>query len=190
MSRDSHDENAHPAALPDTMPDVPREDVPREDVPRDDAPRDDAPRDNARDAWHHVARESAPLVGAGAGTPVGLPSIASVLRRADRVAAARTVLGTLICTSFVAMVIEYEGWEIIFRANGTPRAEQDIPLDRFLMSSLDTLGGALAVGLGVALLTLLWPTARKRPWRFAAYGMAVGAAGFVGWMAYLTSLAK
>lgn len=87
----------------------------------------------------------------------------------------------------VSGLIEYQGWQIIYRT--VPSLAPTIPLDTFIVSTLKTLGGALGIGVAFGVTGLLLPALRRRPWRTAAAGIALGAASFLGFLAWLTSLA-
>lgn len=87
----------------------------------------------------------------------------------------------------VSGLLEYQGWQIIFRT--VPSVAPTIPLDDFVLSSLRTLSAGLGVGAGFGIVALLVPSLRRRPWRTIAAGVAVGTASFLGFMAWLVSLA-
>lgn len=105
----------------------------------------------------------------------------------DRRSAGRVVLWTIGAGLVISGVLEYQGWQIIFRM--VPSLPATIPPGDFVLSSLKTLGGALAIGAGVGLVGLLFPSLRRRPWRTLAAGVALGSAAFLGFLAFLVSLA-
>jgi hypothetical protein len=109
---------------------------------------------------------------------------------ADRRAATRVVLGTMALAALASAVLEYQGWQIAFRAANAPTGLSGIPLGGFLRGVVDTLSGALAVGAAAAIAATLIPASWKRPWRSLAAGFVLGAAGFLGFLAYLSALAQ
>lgn len=115
---------------------------------------------------------------------------AKVAKSNDRRAAARLVLGTMAIALVASAVLEYEGWQIAFRAAKSPTGTSGIPAGGFLRGVLDTFSGALAVGAAAAVGATLIPASWKRPLRALAAGFAVGAAGFLAFLAYLTALAN
>lgn len=133
----------------------------------------------SRPAWDAQAPLAAP--GAAAAAPVPEPAVA------HRRSAARVVGGTIVVALLASGVLEYQGWQIIFRT--APSIPSDIPFGAFALGTLRTLGGALGIGAGVGIAGLLVPGLRRHPWRTLAAGLAVGAAAFLGFLGWLTSLA-
>lgn len=106
---------------------------------------------------------------------------------ADRRSALRVLAWTAGAGLLVSGLIEYQGWQIIFRT--LPSLAPTIPLGNFVPSTLKTLAGALGLGAACGAVGLLLPALRRRPWRTFAAGVAIGTASFLGFLAWLTSLA-
>lgn len=143
-----------------------------------------APRSSRADVAPAVDAQ-APLVAPAAAEAAS--ASAPVTSPADRRSALRVLAWTVGAGLLVSGLLEYQGWQIIFRT--VPSVAPTIPLDDFVLSSLRTLSAGLGVGAGFGIVALLVPSLRRRPWRTIAAGVAVGTASFLGFMAWLVSLA-
>lgn len=83
-----------------------------------------------------------------------------------------------------SIAIEYGGWQIALDQPGA--SSKGIDWADFVSSALDTMLGALGVGAAGSVATLLFPSTWKRPWRRVAVGFLGGAAGFLGFLSWLT----
>lgn len=127
----------------------------------------------------------APLVAPSASTTAR--DTGSSTAAADRRSAVRVFAWTVAAALVVSGLLEYQGWQIVLRT--VPSVPREIPLGDFVWSSLRTFGGALGLGAAFGVTGLLLPAMRRRPWRTFAAGVAIGAASFLGFLAWLTSLA-
>jgi hypothetical protein len=109
---------------------------------------------------------------------------------ADRRSATKVVLASMAIAVVASAVLEYQGWQIAFRAANAPTGLSGIPAGGFLRGVVDTFSGSLAVGAATAIAATLIPASWKRPWRALAAGFVLGAAGFLGFLAYLSALAQ
>lgn len=108
---------------------------------------------------------------------------------ADRVSGTRLVLATMLVAAAASVLLEYQGWQIGFRASGAPTGWSGISPGGFLRGVVDNFAGALGLGAVAAIAATLSPAAWKRPWRAIAAGFAFGAAGFLLALAWVSSLA-
>lgn len=115
--------------------------------------------------------------------------------RHDRGVALRLALATVAIAAFGAGAIEYAGWQVVARLGDAtgPSGIAAVPALAWLTGTGNNLMGALGVGLGGAaiggLLAQLGDGRLSRRWRTIATGFALGTAGFLGFLAFLTSLA-
>jgi hypothetical protein len=114
---------------------------------------------------------------------------AKVAHAADRVAGTRLVLATMVVAAVASVVLEYQGWQIGFRAANAPTGWSGIPAGGFLRGVVDNFAGALGLGAVASIVATLSPASWKRPWRAIAAGFAFGAAGFLLALAWVSSLA-
>lgn len=156
------------------------------------------PEEQARTETRLDVRPEAPLVPRPAfetptprasGDPI-VETPSATAHAADRRAATKVVLGTMAIAALASVVLEYQGWQIAFRAADAPTGLSGIPVGGFLRGVVDTFSGALGVGAAAAIAATLIPASWKRPWRALAAGFVVGAAGFLGFLAYLSALAQ
>ena len=154
--------------------------------------------DRAANGAHLDVRAEAPLVAPPpfeTPTPRGrdasiveTPS-AKVRQASDRVAGTRLVLATMVVAAVASVVLEYQGWQIAFRATDAPTGWSGISAGGFLRGVVDNFAGALGVGAVASIAATFSPASWKRPWRAIAAGFAFGAAAFLLALAWVTSLA-
>lgn len=111
--------------------------------------------------------------------------------REDRVGAVRFATMTLVAAAIASGVIEWEGWQILYRHAGPAvtlpaPGPLGVPTGPWLYGAANSLSAAVGVGIAVGALTLLIPAARARPWRSAAVGFALGAAALLAALGALT----
>lgn len=102
----------------------------------------------------------------------------------ERRAGTRVLAFALLFTILASIALEYGGWQIVRLED--PAAFGGIPWTAFVRGAFDTMLGAIGIGTGVALATLLVPSSWRRPWRRVAVGFLGGAAGFLGFLSWLT----
>lgn len=169
-----------------------------EQKPLDQRSPDGRPSEDARIDARIDAREAAPLVATPrfeTPTPrprdepiVETPS-AKASHAADRRSGTRLVLATMVVSAVISAAIEYQGWQIGFRASGAPTGWSGIATGGFARGVIDNFSGALGLGAAAAIAATLLPASWKRPWRSISAGFAFGAAGFLLALAWVTSLA-
>lgn len=91
---------------------------------------------------------------------------------------------SLLLVIVASIAIEYGGWQIALDQPGAPST--GIDMAEFVRNALDTMLGAVGVGAAAGIATLLFPSTWKRPWRRIAVGFLGGAAGFLGFLSWLT----
>lgn len=149
----------------------------------DERGRTDAPPADRAPAWS-VPPADAPLA------RTDLPPVPgrSLEWSADQRAARRLVLVTLLGAAAASAGLEWQGWQIVARTADLA-ASGGIPLADFARGAANTFSGALGVGAGASAFAMLFPASWRRPWRAATSAFALGAAGFLAFLAFLTSLA-
>ena len=116
-----------------------------------------------------------------------LPTLAPAVgidRAEDRRSARGLVAATLVGVFLWSGGLELAGWQILADA-AAPHAP---PVDwiALLRGLGDTASGAIGVGAGAGLATLLVPSTWKRPWRRIAVGFFGGACAFLAFLSVLT----
>lgn len=145
-----------------------------------------APERDVGAAWADSgldARGLAPL------SPEAAPPAAidrSTRWRADIPVAKAVVKHTISLGALAAGLIEYTGWQI---ANRGGDGSNVVPLKAWALGTIGNLGGAVAIGLGVACIAMVLAASRKRPLRAGAAAFAFGVAGFLSFLAFLVSRA-
>lgn len=96
----------------------------------------------------------------------------------------RVVGGTIVVSIVMSAILEYGGWQRAFMDMPAPHAP--IPPLSFLRGVWDTTLGAVGIGTGGALLTLLIPSTWKAGWRRVPAAFALGAASFLAFLSFVT----
>jgi len=122
-------------------------------------------------------------------TPIVETPSATASRAADRVAGTRLVLATMVVAAAASVLLEYQGWQIAFRASNAATGWSGIPTGGFLRGVVDNFAGAVGLGAVASIAATLSPASWKRPWRAIAAGFAFGAAAFLLALAWVSSLA-
>jgi hypothetical protein len=122
-------------------------------------------------------------------TPIVETPSAAASRASDRVAGTRLVLATMVVAAVASVALEYQGWQIAFRASNAVTGWSGIPSGGFLRGVVDNFAGALGLGAVASIAATLSPSSWKRPWRAIGAGFAFGAAAFLLALAWVSSLA-
>lgn len=151
-----------------------------------DPARDDAPPKRRTVEFTTGSRVTLPPFESPSAVGLASPAAGAVRApseqpREDRVGAVRFALVTLVAAAIGSGVIEWEGWQILYRHAGPAvtlpaPGPLGVPTGPWLYGTANSLSAAVGVGIAVGALTLLVPAARARPWRSAALGFGAGAA--------------
>lgn len=130
-------------------------------------------------AEHH--EEAALPVASTARAAADVPLTDFQLKRRTTI---RVVGTTVIISILMSVALEYGGWQRAFVDMPTPHAP--IPPLSFLRGVWDTTLGAVGIGAGLALGTLLAPSTWRTRWRRVPAAFALGAAAFLAFLSFVT----